>query len=84
MTVISTVCPLDLNSRDQLQLIACEAKHLMNDYPHDVRLLDHLRQLHDAAIALKHYWDERLVTKAVAVDVKPKKKKRRAKSLDDG
>ncbi len=79
MAVVSTVCPLDLNSQDQLQLIACEANHLMGDYPGDRRLIELLVQLRDASIELKDYWASRHKPKPVeaAAPVKTKKTKKR-------
>jgi hypothetical protein len=84
MVQISTVCPLDLNSKDQLLLIACEAKHLMGDYD-DLVLLEKLASLRDAALELHDHWVARNAPKPLVAqaEVKPtRRKKTKRDSLD--
>ena len=65
MVNTSTVCPLDLSSVHQLDLIACEAEHLTPDYTDDV-LRRRLAALRDAALALKAHWIQRTLLATTA------------------
>lgn len=77
MVVVSTVCPLDLSSQDQLMKIACEARHLMGDYT-DAILLKRLEELREAALALRQHWIDRHAPKPPIEPMPVKATKRKA------